>query len=63
MSALIKEDVERIIRNMLANELKIEVSPGGHYGRNYRKIDLTLNDEIISTDYISIEDVSDSGYY
>lgn len=50
---LTREDVERIIENVLS-ELRVEVSNGDFTSPNSRRITLKLGDRILSTDYFDV---------
>jgi hypothetical protein len=50
---LMKEDVERIIENVLS-ELQINVYSGGFTDPNRREVKLTLGNRVISTAYFDV---------
>ena len=58
---LTREDVIRIVRQELRENLRVEVGPSNR-GRNYRKINILLDGEIVASDVFDIEDVK-TNYY
>lgn len=54
---LIKEDVERIIENMIRDNLTLKVERGSFVDPNSRTIKLVLSNEVISSITIDVSDM------
>ena len=58
---LTREDVIRIVRQELADSLRIEVG-GSECGTNWRKVIVRLDNQIIASDDFNIVDYTDEYY-